>query len=143
VLLILARREPRSPLSRQTRAAALSAAVLLALIALGALAGNETLAAASASLDADNPARAARNARWAKHLVPWSPDPWRLHGEALLSQGNLEAARRDFLTALRKDPSDWDSWVDWALLTRGAERKRAVERARRLDPLEQISPEGG
>jgi O-antigen ligase len=142
-LLILARRESRSPLSRQTRAAALSAAVLVALIALGALAGNATLASARASLNADNPGRAARDARWAKHLVPWSPDPWRLHGEALLSQGNLEAARRDFLTALRKDPSDWDSWVDWALVTRGTERKRAVERARRLNPLDQVSQEIG
>jgi O-antigen ligase len=142
-LLILAGREPRSPLSRQTRAAALVAAVLLALIALGALAGNETLAAANASLDADNPARAARDARWAKQLVPWSPDPWRLHGEALLAQGNLDVAKRDFLTALRKDPSDWDTWVDLTLVTQGAERKRAVQRAQRLNPLEQILPEGG
>ncbi len=163
-LLILAGREPRSPLSRQTRAAALVApvllalialgalagraaalvaTVLLALIALGALAGNETLAAANASLDADNSAHAARDARWAKQLVPWSPDPWRLHGEALLAQGNLDAAKRDFLTALQKDPSDWDSWVDLTLVAQGAERKRAVEHAQRLNPLEQVLPEGG
>ncbi len=142
-LLILAGREPRSPLSRQMRAAALVTTVLLALIALGALAGNETLAAANASLDADNPARAARDARWAEQLVPWSPDPWRLHGEALLSRGDLNGAKRDFLTALRKDPSDWDTWVDLTLVTQGAERTRAVEHAQRLNPLEQILPGGG
>ncbi|MDP9308383.1 MAG: O-antigen ligase family protein [Actinomycetota bacterium] len=142
-LLILAGREPRSPFGRQTQAAALVTTVLLALIALGALAGNETLAAANASLDADNPARAARDARWAKQLAPWSPDPWRLHGEALLSQGNLNGAKRDFLTALRKDPSDWDTWVDLTLVTQGAEQKRAVEHAQRLNPLEQILPGGG
>jgi len=142
-LLILAGREPRSPLSRQMRAAALVTTVLLALIALGALAGNETLAAANASLDADNPARAARDARWAEQLVPWSPDPWRLHGEALLSRGDLNGAKRDFLTALRKDPSDWDTWVDLTLVTQGAERNRAVEHAQRLNPLEQILPGGG
>jgi O-antigen ligase len=142
-LLILAGREPRSPFGRQTHAAALVTTVLLALIALGALAGNETLAAANASLDADNPARAARDARWAKQLVPWSPDPWRLHGEALLSQGNLNGATRDFLTALRKDPSDWDTWVDLTLVTQGTERKRALEHAQRLNPREQILPGGG
>ena len=95
---------------------------LLALVALGALAGNQTLAAASASLDADEPVKAARDARWAKRLVPWSPEPWRLHGEALLSQGDLDGARRDFQSALRKDSSDWDSWVDLAWL-REEERK--------------------
>jgi len=137
-LLILAGREPRRALGRNARAAGLCATILVGLVALGALAGNQTLAAASVSLDADEPARAARDAGWAKHLVPWSPEPWRLHGEALLSQGDLDGARRDFLTALRKDSSDWDSWVDLALVSRGTTQKRAVERAHRLNPLEPI-----
>jgi len=142
-LLVLAEREPRPALGRNARAAGLGAAVLLALVALGALAGNQTLAAASVSLDADKPARAARDARWAKRLVPWSPEPWRLHGEALLSQGDVDGARREFLTALRKDSSDWDSWVDLALVTRGTTQRRAVEQARRLNPLEPVHPGGG
>ena len=137
-LLILAGREPRRALGRKVRAAGLGAAVLLALVALGALAGNQTLAAASVSLDADKPARAERDARWAKRLVPWSPEPWRLHGEALLSQGDLDGARRDFLIALEKDSADWDSWVDLALVSRGTTQRRAVERAHRLNPLEPI-----
>jgi hypothetical protein len=61
----------------------------------------------------------------------------------LLSQGNVNGAKRDFLTALRKDPSDWDSWVDLTLVTRGTEQKRAIEHAQRLNPLEQILPGGG
>jgi O-antigen ligase len=142
-LLILAEREPRATLGRNARAAGLGATVLLALVALGALSGNQRLAAASVSLDADKPARAARDARWAKRLVPWSPEPWRLHGEALLSQGDLDGARRDFLTALQKDASDWDSWVDLALVTRGATQSRAVERAHRLNPLEPLRARGG
>jgi O-antigen ligase len=142
-LLILAERERRPAFARQARVAALVASVLVGLLALGALAGNETLAAASASLDADNGARAARDARWAKRLVPWSAEPWRLHGEALLSQGDVQGATRDFQTALRKDRSDWDSWVDLALVTRGTARNRAVEHAQRLNPLEQILPGGG
>jgi O-antigen ligase len=142
-LLILAGREPRRPLGRRARVAGIGAAVLLALVALAALAGNQTLAAASASLDADEPVRAARDARWAKRLVPWSPEPWRLHGEALLSQGDLDGARRDFQSALRKDSSDWDSWVDLALVTRGGAQRRAVEQAHRLNPLEPIDLGGG
>ena len=137
-LLILAEREPRPALSRKARATGVGAAVVLALVALGALAGNQTLAAASVSLDADEPARAARDARWAKHLVPWSPQPWRLHGEALLSQGDVEGARRDFVTALRKDSSDWDSWVDLALVSQGTRQRRAIERAQALNPLEPV-----
>ena len=142
-LLILAGREPRRPLGRRARVGGIGAAVLLALVALGALAGNQTLAAASASLDADEPVKAARDARWAKRLVPWSPEPWRLHGEALLSQGDLDGARRDFQSALRKDSSDWDSWVDLALVTRGGAQRRAVEQAHRLNPLEPIHLGGG
>ena len=142
-LLVLAERERRPGFGRGARAAGIVAAVLLELIALGALAGNQTLASASASLDADNAPRAARDARWAKRLVPWSADPWRLHGEALLSQGDVDGARQDFLTALQKDSSDWDSWVDLALVTQGTERKRAVENARRLNPQERILPRGG
>jgi O-antigen ligase len=142
-LLVLAEREPRPAFGRAPRAAAVAAAVLLGLLALGALAGNAALGAASAALDADNPTRAARDARWAKQLVPWSAEPWRLHGEALLSEGNVEGARRDFETALRKDPSDWDSWVDLALVTNGRARKEAVERSGQLNPLERSLPSGG
>src|SRR5881392_502027 len=85
-LLVLAAREPRPTLGSSARTAGLLATVLLALVALGALAGNATLAGASSSLDADDASRALRDARWAKSVVPWSPQPWRLHGEALLSQ---------------------------------------------------------
>ena len=142
-LLVLAEREPRPTLGRRARAGAVVAALVLALLALGALGGNASLGAASTALDADNPARAARDARWAKRFVPWSADPWRLHGEALLSEGNLEGARRDFKRALRKDPSDWDSWVDLSLVTRGTVRNEAGERAAELNPLERVPRSGG
>jgi O-antigen ligase len=139
-LLVLGGREPRAALGRSVRTAGLLASVLLALVALGALAGNATLAGASSSLDANDAPRARRDARWAQSLVPWSPEPWRLHGEALLSQGDVEGARRDFMRALGKDSSDWDSWVDLTLVTHGMERRQAVQQARQLNPLEQTSP---
>jgi O-antigen ligase len=142
-LLVLVPREPERAVSRTTRVAVVAAAALLGLLALAALAGNAALGVASSSLDADNPARAARDARWAERLVPWSADPWRLHGEALLSEGRVDGARRDFQRALRKDPADWDSWVDLALVTHGTARNEAVGRAALLNPLERISRNGG
>ena len=142
-LLTLVEREPKPAVGRTTKVAVVAAAGLLGLLALAALAGNAALGAASASLDADDPAHAARDARWAKRLVPWSADAWRLHGEALLSEGRVDGARRDFQAALRKDPSDWDVWVDLALVTRGTARNDAAEHAARLNPLEPISRNGG
>ncbi len=139
-LLVLAAREQRPALAAPVRTAGLLATILLALVALGALAGNATLAGASSSLDADDAPRALRDARWAKSLVPWSPEPWRLHGEALLLQGDVDGARHDFMRALREDSSDWDSWVDLTLVTHGEERRQAAEQARRLNPLEQVLP---
>ena len=139
-LLVLAASEPRPLLGRSARTGALLAAVLLALVGLGALAGNATLAGASSSLAADNAPRALRDARWAKSLVPWSPEPWRLHGEALLSQGDVEGARHDFMQALRKDSSDWDSWVDLKLVSHGEKRRQAAQEARRLNPFAQVLP---
>jgi O-antigen ligase len=134
-LLVLAERQPRTALMPRVRASALAAAVLIAVASLGALAGNEALAAASNALDQDHPSKAERDGRLAQRLVPWSPDPWRLHGEALLSTGNVKAARRDFRQALAKDPADWESWADLALVTEGAERRGALVHARRLNPL--------
>jgi O-antigen ligase len=141
-LLVLAERRPRPQLRSSVRVGAGAITVALALAALGALAGNQAVSGANAALDRDDPARAERDARWAERLVPWSPEPWRLHGEALLSQGKVEAARRDFRRALVKDPSDWESWADLALVTQGAERREATRHTRSLNPLEQVLPTG-
>ena len=143
VLLLLAERRPRAALSPRIRAFALAALVALALTALGALAGNEALASASAALDRDDPGSAASAARWAERLVPWSPDPRRLHGEAELSLGNVSAARRDFRRALAIDSADWESWVDLALVSQGTARRLALAHAQRLNPREELPSGGG
>jgi O-antigen ligase len=142
-LLTLAGRRSGARLRARPRAVALGATVLLALAALGALAGNQALAGANAALDADDPARAASRARWAERLVPWSPTPWRLHGEARLAAGDVEGAERDFRRAVAKDPRDWDSWADLTLVGSTASRRDAAEVASRLNPLEQLQPAGG
>jgi hypothetical protein len=137
-LLLLAERRPAAALMTQrVRASALAAAVLIAVVSLGAFAGNEALAAATNAVDGDHPAKAERSARLARRLVPWSPVPWRLHGEAVLSTGDVKAARRDFRRALAKDSADWESWADLALVTEGAARRAALVHAQRLNPLSQ------
>jgi O-antigen ligase len=142
-LLLLAESERRMALSPRLRATAVGVATAFAVAALGALAGNEALAAASSALDGDRPATASRDARWAERLVPWSPDPWRLRGEAELLLGNVESARRSFQEALAKDSADWESWADLALVTQGAERRKALKQAVELNPLARIQPGEG
>jgi O-antigen ligase/Flp pilus assembly protein TadD len=142
-LLLLAERRPRAALSPRARASVLAGLLVLALAALGALAGNEALASASAALDRDDPGSATTAARWAERLVPWSPEPRRLQGEAELSQGDVAAARRDFRRALAIDSADWESWADLALVSQGAARRRALAQARSLNPREQIPSGGG
>ncbi|HEX6491570.1 MAG TPA: O-antigen ligase family protein [Gaiellaceae bacterium] len=143
VLLLHAERRERAAPSPRRRALALAAVLALALAALGALAGNEALASASAALDRDEPGPASSAARWAERLVPWSPEPLRLHGEAELSLGEVGAAQHDFRRALAVDPADWESWADLALVSQGTARRSALGRARRLNPREQIPSVGG
>jgi O-antigen ligase len=135
-LLRLADREPRRRVGRRARGIAVALAALLAAAAATALAGNAALAGANSAIDADEPATATRDAHLAQRLVPWSPDPWRLRGEALLAQGEVDRARRSFRHALRKDAADWEAWADLALVTSGSARRSAVAHARRLNPLE-------
>jgi O-antigen ligase len=142
-LLTLAGRRSTIALRAPVRAAAVAVVVLLGIAALGALAGNHALASTNAALDADEPVQAARHARWAERLVPWSPTPWRLHGEALLSQGDVEGAERDFRRAVEKDPADWESWADLALVGKGEDARAAAAEANRLNPLEQVQPGEG
>ena len=139
-LLILGEHAVRRPLSRRTRIGAVAVSGVIALAAIGAVAGNATLASARGSVDRDDIAPALRASRRAELLVAWSPEPWRLHGEALLANGDVDGALGDFRSALRKDELDWESWADLALVTRGAEQASALRRARRLNPLEPVQP---
>jgi len=122
---------------RLPRVAAVVPAVLC-LLAGVAFVGNRAIAQAQAASDGaaydevQDPARAARS------LQPWSPEPWRLLGEAELADGSVVTARRDFRRALDLDPGDWELWLDLGLASDGAARQRAFARAAALNPL---SPE--
>jgi hypothetical protein len=134
-LLLLVEPQLRPAVGARPRVSGTVVAGLLALVTLAALAGNEATAAARSALDADDANSAARDARWAQRLVPWSPEGWRLQGEARLSAGDVDGARRSFEKAVGKDSGDWESWADLVLVAQGDARSRAVARARRLNPL--------
>jgi O-antigen ligase len=124
--LLLPARMREAPLRARVRAPAAVTAVVLAVLALLAYAGNRELAVAESGV----PSAARRAAR----LQPWSSEPWRLLGEAQLTRGQLEAARESFRKGTERDDGDWELWLDLALATDGAERAHAIERARELNP---------
>jgi hypothetical protein len=125
------------PGPRLPRAGAAFAAALCAVAALGYL-GNRAVAEAVAASERAASSEARDAARRARALQPWSPDPWRLLGEAQLADGRLQEARRSFRRGLEEDPDDWALWLDLGLTSDGAARRRAFAEAARLNPL---SPE--
>jgi O-antigen ligase len=110
----------------------------LCLLALFAYAGNRVLAEATVSADRADFSASADRARTAHRLQPWSPEPWRLLGEADLALGANAAARRSFRRGLERDPDNWELWLDLGLASEGTEQRAAWARAASLNPL---SPE--
>lgn len=110
----------------------------LCLLVVPAFLGNRAAAEAGSAYDRGSWRDAEDAARSARTLQPWSPEPWRLLGEAQLAQGSLAPARSSLRRGLAEDPEAWELWLDLGLASEGTERRRAFERAARLNPL---SPE--
>jgi hypothetical protein len=110
----------------------------LCLLTVPAFFGNRAAAEAESAYDRGSWRDAENAARRARSLQPWSPEPWRLLGEAQLAQGALAPARSSFRSGLAEDAREWELWLDLGLASEGPARRRAFERAARLNPL---SPE--
>ena len=102
------------------------------------LVGNMALAQSAEAARAGDWDEAAAKARRAADWAPWSPEPWQRLGQAQLAEGDLDAARASFRTALGKDERDWNLWFDLARASAGAAQRDALARATALNPL---SPE--
>jgi O-Antigen ligase len=118
----------------RVRAVATVGLVPLAACAIVVEVGNSALARSSAAFDAARPQQAAREARRAHTWAPWSAEPWQRLGEAQLGTGDLVAARRSFLHALRLDDGNWNIWYELAEASSGAARRDALTHARHLNP---------
>ena len=81
------------------------------------------------------PSRRPRRRERARTWMPWSSEGDQLLGEALSESGDDRAARMPLLRAARRDPGEWSIWFDLGSVETGAERGRALTRARELNPL--------
>ncbi|MEX2212207.1 MAG: O-antigen ligase family protein [Gaiellaceae bacterium] len=120
---------------RLPRAPALAATAALAALAAFALAGNALLGRSAAAAQESDWDVSARWARRAADAAPWAAEPWERLALAQEAQGDDAAARESLREALERDPGDPELWIALARVSAGAERRAALERAARLNPL--------
>lgn len=109
----------------------------LAALAVFAQLGWSALSAGQDDITAGRWQQAEEQASKARRWQPWSADPWVVTGEARLGAGDPPGARLAFRRAIAEQPGDWHNWYELALVARGAERRRAIARAKELNPLSQ------
>jgi hypothetical protein len=134
ILLFARRARPPRPVSPPTRFAAAAVAVVIAGFAAVALLGNAALTRSNTARGDGNLARAAKEARRARTLMPWSPRAWEALGQAQLAAGLLPDARRSFRKAISMDDGDWQLWYELSGATTGPAQRRALRRAVALYP---------
>jgi hypothetical protein len=134
-LLLDARRDGEQ-LELQPRPVALWAAGAAGLFLAAAVtfAGASVLDRATAAERAGRPVDALRLAKRAASLQPWASEPWLVVARARRASGRGDPAAAA-LEALERDGNDWRLWLERAQSTTGAQRERALERARSLNPL--------
>jgi hypothetical protein len=127
---------PALPLTNVRRG--IGAAVVLPVLvaALVMHVGNRAADAGQTALDDGRATDAAADARRARTWMPWAAEPWRLLGEAESAMRQAGRARESLHRAAERNPDDWTTWYDIASVSRGSARARALQRARRLNPLE-------
>jgi hypothetical protein len=108
-------------------------AAALFLAACVTLVGATALDRGAAALREGDPAAAESRLSRAASLQPWASEPWFLLAQARRATGG--DARAAALEGLERDPNDRRLWLELAQSSAGAERERALARARSLDPL--------
>ena len=140
ILLFARRWRPAPPLAAPIRFAAVAAAAAAAAFAALALLGNSALSRSRTALAQGEPAQAATDARRARTLMPWSPEPWETLGRAQLAAGLLPDARRSFRKAISIDGGDWHLWYELAGATAGQAQQQALRNAVALFPRSGLTP---
>lgn len=138
-LLASDRRRP-APVVGNLRWIALGLAVVLSVLSIVSLVGNQALFAGREALAREEWASAANHARRARALLFWSYEPEIVLGDAAAGLGDREAALAAYKDAVATDPRNWVAWLRLAQVARGAERATAYERVRELNPLEEGLP---
>jgi hypothetical protein len=134
LLLLCARTRVSRLVATSWRAVVIAAALLVSVAGTIGLIGNSALAQGRQDIAHARPARAIDEADRARRVMPWSPEPWLVRGEAQLLAGDRAAAAASFRRAIEIDAGDWRGWHDLAVATSGRARERALDRARALYP---------
>ena len=140
ILLFGRRWMPPRALSLPTRLLSAGGVVAAAAFATIALLGHAALSRSESAREHGKPAQAAQDARRARSLMPWSPEPWRALGRAQVSAGLLPEARQSFRKAISMDAGDWHFWYDLAGTSTGPARRRALQHAVALFPRSGLLP---
>ena len=136
-LLVVAARPEGIPRAGDYRWRGARIALVLALCVFSfvGLVGNRAEAAARAAAAEGDWGAARVEAQRATRWAPWSAQALVLEADAASARGDAPAARSLLRRAVRKDPHDHRLWGRLAAVTGGAERKHAIQRAARLNPL--------
>ena len=134
-LIAAASRDEGRELPPIARGAALASALLLGIVVFVGLVGASALSASEEAFAKGRYGEAEDEARKAARWWRWSPEPWTRRGEAQVEAGDRSGARASFRKAIEKDRGDWLLWYDLASVTEGAEARRALAEAARLNPF--------
>jgi hypothetical protein len=134
--ILVAARGTRSTffLSRRIRVSALALALALVAFVVVGLVANTATSSANNAANAGDWGRVETKTQTVRRWAPWSATPLLLRAEAQLATHRLAAARRDFGRAVAKDPRDWTLWFGLAQVSDGEAARRALVRARELNP---------
>jgi tetratricopeptide (TPR) repeat protein len=119
-----------------TRGITLGLFAALAVISFATLTGNRYLSQSAAAYNRYDLTAAVRDARRARDWAPWSTDALQAEADAVAVDGSLAEARRLYRRALAKDSRNWALWFGLALASEGEARRRNLERAAALNPLQ-------
>ncbi len=140
VALLAADRRRPTPVPTRTRVVMLAGSIVLTVLSLISLVGNQALFAGKEARARKEWASAAEHARRAQALLIWSYEPELVLGDAAAGLGDRETALDAYRDAVKTDPRNWVAWLRLAQITRGAERVAAYARVRELNPLEENLP---
>ena len=126
--------EPGRLLGTSVRAALGGVAAVAALVAFVGLIGNIALANAERGILNGFDRKAITSASKAHRWAPWSAEALRALGESQVLAGQRQGGLATLRRAAAKDPGDWRTWYDIAVVTSGPAHRLALARARSLNP---------
>jgi tetratricopeptide (TPR) repeat protein len=134
-IVVWARDDAAPPLSARPRMALALVFAALGGFSFVGLIGNSSLAVSREAREDGDFQEAESEARNAIRWMPWFDEPWLELARVQRDRGDTAGARRSLRRAIAKDAKNWRTWYVLARVSVGAERKRAIARARALNPL--------